>query len=299
MAVMDCDTILSEMRTQLKEHMEVRALSEDTCILTTPFWDSSGDPIRVAISLKDSSAILDDTGAVAGHLFSLGQQAVDTPAFKLLNTLAIAHDLNLDFDEGLVKVTVPIDELFEGFIELVKVILTMVTAGTHIRVHPRRLKLFGPRVRTKIRRDYQVKNVLGLVEPDYKIQGTAVEAWPVDFHWSVRTDEESRDVYVIAVDLDILDPLRKAERVAALAVDSKSEIERNYLRIVMDTHGHNSASEVAASFLKQHSQMLGFRLYNFGEEEERQSFVEQSVDELLGQAGEHWREFWQSGTRNA
>lgn len=288
----NCDSILRLVREHFLEQFAVRALDQESCILRIPFRDSMGDPVQLVVSLGDTIATVDDGGRIAGQLFSLGQHTVDTPSFRLLRSIAEAHDLAIDFDEGIVRISVPREQLIDGVMELIKVLLTMLTASPQLRVSPRRLRVFGPRVRSQIRRDYFARNILDLVEPYYQIPGTAVEFWPVDYHWFVREAEESRDVYVLAVDLDVSDPLRKAERIAALAVDTRRRIEGNYLRVVMDTHGMNSQADVAASFLTQHSQSLGFRVIDFGKVEERELFVNQSADEILGEEGAPWRRLW-------
>lgn len=295
MMARNCESLLMLVRRRLQEDLQLRPINQETCILTTPFYDNSGDPIKVAVSQRQGAITIDDAGAIAGHLFSLGQHTVDTPAFKLLQALADTYSLRLDFDEGLVELTVSENDLVDGIMDLAKVILTMVTATQHMRVFPRRLRLFGARVRTKIRKEYETNRILELVQPYYEIRGSTVDAWPIDFHWFVTTGELARDVYIVAVDLDVSEPIRKAERVAALAIDAKSQVERNYLRIVMDKHGHNSQSDVAAAFLKEHSKELRYEAFDFGVEEHKNRFVNQSINELLGAAGARWREFWLKG----
>ena len=287
----NCDSLLALLRERMQDRMSVRQLDGKTCLLRTPFLDHEGDPIVLTVTSEAGVFSLDDAGIIAGSLFSLGQHPVDTPAFRLVDSLAKAYGLQIDFNEGLVKMVVRPDDLSEGIMELAKVIITVVTAVPHIRVSPHRLRLFGQRCRTKIRRHFQQSNVLDLVEPDHELRG-AVEVWPVDFHWSIRTDGRERQVYVVAVDLDLVEPLRKAERIAALAVDTRSFIQENLLRVVMDKHGQNSQSDVAAAFLKEHSHSLGFRTFDFGLEEEQRSFIDNSVDELLGEAGQAWRLFF-------
>lgn len=294
MTAREWDELAALVRAQLGERVAARA--EDSilgCILRTPFMDHFGDPINLAISKSEGTFVIDDTGVVAGHLFSLGQHPVDTPAFKLLKSLADAYRLRIDYNEGLIRTEVAPEDFFEGVMNLTKVIVTVVTALPHMRVSPHRLKLLGPRVRTRIKQRYEARQILNLVEAGYEIRGLSVDTWPVDFHWSVRADREVvKDVFVVAVDLDVSDPLRKAERVAALAVDASEQLVKGDLRIVFDRHGANSGSETAARFLRSHSRTLRFHVFDFGSEEEEQRFVDMSVRELLGEAGQPWREFW-------
>ena len=290
----NCNNLINIFRAQLEHRIQAKPLDQKSCIVDTPFLDHMGDPIKIAMTREDGTVILDDTGTLAGQLFSMGQHTGDTPASKLLSALAAAYGLEIDYNEGLVKSVVSEELLFEGIIDFLKVILAVVTVTPHIRVHPHRLKMLGARVRAKIRKHYEIKNVLKLVEPYYEIRGTTVDAWPIDFHWQVRGDNGARDVFVVALDLDVTEPLKKPERIAALAIDAKDVLENNYLRIAFDTHGQNSQSKVAAAFLKHHSKELNYRVFDFGVPKDVDQFLNQSVGEVLGEAGKHWREFWQA-----
>lgn len=295
MDAVSCSELVDLIAAQVRARIEGRTFDEAGCVIETPFFDGSGDPIEIAIGRDGDDIVLDDTGSVAGALFSLGQHTADTPAFKLIETLAKAYQVQMDFNEGVLKLRVAPDKLTDGFLELLQVIITAVTAAPFIRVQPRRARILGPRLRTKIRREYAAQDVLTLVEPDYEVRGVTVDAWPVDFHWQIKTPEEMRDVFVVTVDLDVSESLRKAEAVAAMALDTKEAVRTNDLRVVLDTHGHNSQSDVAARFLKEHGQELKFRTFDFNQSEEKDRFVRQSVDELLGPGGAEWRELWLTG----
>ena len=153
MLIENCESIQAVIREHVREQIQVRSFDKDTCILQTPFYDHSGDPIEMAVSVRGNVVFLDDTGTIAGHLFSLGQDTTNTPAFKLLESLVRAYGLELDHDEEVVKHTVPLDNLFEGVMDLGKVILTVVTAMPFMRVQPRQDGMHGQQVRTKIREE--------------------------------------------------------------------------------------------------------------------------------------------------
>jgi len=239
---------------------------------------------------------INDAGTVAGHLFSLGQHTQDTPAFKLLKELTSAYKLELDFDEGVVKTTTNSNTFVDRLMDLVKVIVTMITATPHIRIQAHRFRLFGPRLRTKIRKHYSQRHILRFVEHDYEIGGQVIKSWPIDFHWRLSELNRMREVFIVAVDLNVQEPLRKAERVTAFALDTYRNIRDNDLRIVMDRHGHNSTSDEAAEFLREHSKKLSYNVYDFEKSHERESFLQQSADELLGDLSKDWREIWGVGS---
>lgn len=287
-----CEELEQQVKRFLVDGVKVRPMKDDGCLLQIPFHDADGDPIRVVIRKVGNSIILHDAGVVAGHLFTLGQHTQDTPAFKLLRNLEKAYDLKLDFNNGRVTTTVIENQMGDSLIGFSKVILTMVTAIPHIRVQPHRLKPLGQRLKAKIKNRYKEANILDLVEHDYSLAGETVESWPIDFHWWIKRDGHTEQVYVVTVDLDIIEALVKAAKITTLALDAKRSLAYDKLRIVLDSHGENSNASIATSLMKTHSKKLQYDVYDFGQDEDRRIFINQSVDEITGELGEHWRDFW-------
>lgn len=293
MTIQNCELLLRQLRRQLEDALEVRSLDREACVLQIPFFDHGGDPLRVVVRQTTNQFIVDDGGTIAGHLFSVGQHAQDTPAYKLLDALIKAYEFEFSLDDGSVKGTAQEYDVIGKVLDLAKVMITIVTATPHMRVRAHRLRRFGPRVRAKVKQDYAEQGILSFVEPYYELPGTAVELWPIDFHWQVRRHGEIQNVYVLAVDLDVAEPLRKVEYLTALAVDVRGLLNGSSLRVVADTHGQNSAAQTSMKFLQQHRSMLGYMLFDFGKDIERQQFNIQSKDEILSEAGREWRIFWQ------
>lgn len=287
-----CEELEQQVKSFLVDGVKVHPMKDDGCLLQIPFHDADGDPIRVVIRKVGNSIILHDAGVIAGHLFTLGQHTQDTPAFKLLRNLEKAYDLKLDFDNGRVTTTVLENQMGDSLMDFSKVILTMVTAIPHIRVEPHRLKPLGQRLKAKIKTRYKEANILDLVEHDYSLSGETVESWPIDFHWWIKRDGHTEQVYVVTVDLDVIEALVKAAKITTLALDAKRSLEYDKLRIVLDSHGENSNASIATSFMKTHSKKLQYDVYDFGQDEDRRIFINQSVDEITGELGEPWRDFW-------
>lgn len=169
----------------------------------------------------------------------------------------------------------------------------MITAIPHIRVEPHRLKPLGQRLKAKIKVDYGQAEILDLVEHDIVLPGGIVESWPIDFHWWIKQNGHTEQVYVVTVDLDVQEALVKAAKVTALALDVQRNTMYDKLRIVVDTHGENSNAGVASSLVKQYGDKLKYKVYDFEKENERLAFVKQSVNEITSEMGEPWRDFWQ------
>ena len=242
-------------------------------------------------------ATIDDTGAIAALLFSLGQHMEGTPAYRLLENLERSHNLHIDFDEGLVKISAPIEFLYDGIVELLKVVLALDIVVPHIRVAPRRMRSSGgPRLKSKIRSQYRESKILHLVDPDFQIDGETVQGWPVDFHWSIQSNGNKHDINVVAADLSVSDPLEKAQRIAALSMDTHSKHSEGAgnLRVVMETQSGDSRAKEAGQFIRHYSKELEYEVFDFSENRERTEFFRTAMDEITGQVGAPWRELWMS-----
>ena len=291
---MNREETLELIRTRLGEGTQLRRFTDTECLIRLPFWDNYGDPIEISVSTDGTSVTIDDAGKVAGLLFSLGQHTQDTPAYKLVRNLERAHGLEVDFNEGLLKVSVPNQDLYDGVAEFTKVVLAIHTVTPHIRVSPRRMKaLGGKRLKSRIREEYRSRGIFELVEPDFEVTGVTIPYWHADFHWSVATEEDSQtDVYVVATDLNVAEPLQKAQRITAFSLDTKVLHPNDGIRVVMDVNENNVQATEAAKFLRHHSMGLRYRVFDFGNEPERSEFLDTSVQEILGDAGAAWRDVW-------
>lgn len=302
-----CDELREQLVEYLVSMVDVKPARNGGCALRTPFFDSEGDPIHVIVKQDGDSVRIEDTSTIAGHLFTLGQHALTTPAFKLLKATAHAYGCTLDFDRGAVVINTNRDNLLGGIMDMAKVIVTMVTATPFIRVPPHHVKQSGyPRLRTRIKREYQLHNILSLVDDTYELTGISGVPWPIDFHWwtdepVVASGSEQRrngashpsaqqHVCVVAANFNVHEPMVKANYLTTLAVDAQGQSPAHQLRVVVD-HQDTSGRD-AISLLRTHSDHLGFRVYDFDADEERESFIAQSVTEITERA-QSWREFWQ------
>ena len=216
-------------------------------VVRLPYRDGMGDPLELTFSHSEEGVTIDDSGSIAGLLFSLGQHTQGTPAVKLLTDLVRTHGLEIDYDEGLIKANVENGLLFETFIELAKVLLTVHTAAPHITVHARRsASTGGPRLKSKIRNEYRKWQILEYVESDSLVDGEVKRGWPVDFHWIVGSNGSSRHVDVVTTDLNVVEPFERAQRVAAFSVDTQGRHSGQGLRVIIESKPGMSCVEAEA-----------------------------------------------------
>ena len=287
---MDCEKTLELIRARLGAGIQLKGVTGSECLISLPFWDNYGDPIEVSVSTTDAYTRIDDAGSVAGLFFSLGQHTQDTPAYKLLRNLERAHGFEVDFNEGLLRVSMPSQALYEGFAEFTKVILALHTVTPHIRIPPRRMKaLGGKRLTSRIREEYEARGIFDLVEQNPEVAGMTIPYWHADFHWSVAIEDSPIDVFVVATDFNVKEPLQKAQRITAFSLDTQPLHPDGGIRVLMDVNGGNPLAADAANYLRHHSTGLRYRVFDFGSERERSEFFDTAADEILGPGGAGWR----------
>ena len=130
---MEIKELKQHVMTTFTELTQVRPTDNGSVILRLPFFDNDGDPIELFVHTNENSAVINDGGAVAGLLFSLGQHHDDSPAFALLKDIAGAHRLAIDFDEGLISLTVDQKDLYQAITEMAKAVITIQTTAPFLR----------------------------------------------------------------------------------------------------------------------------------------------------------------------
>ena len=289
---MSCRWLEESIGRGFSEWSKVRSLDSGECLVRLPFWDGEGDPIELTVAVEEGRAAINDTGSIAGILFSLGQDHQGTPAFKLLEDLAKAHNLEINFDDGLVELSIPEADIYAGIAEMAKVVLTMKTVVPHIRQSRRRQRSFGPRLRTKVARQYRNLEVFDLIQKSYQLDGATVSGWPIDFRWSVGHNGSSYAVDVVTADLSVSEPFAKAQKIVSLSLDTRQlhQPRNGRLRVVTESQTDNDQAIEALDFLRFHSSELDYHVFDLREHDESAEFYNSSVMEITTNVPKPWAE---------
>ena len=289
---MNCRWLEESIGRGFSEWSKVRSLDSGECLVRLPFWDGEGDPIELTVAVEEGRAAINDTGSIAGILFSLGQDHQGTPAFKLLEDLAKAHNLEINFDDGLVKLSIPEADIYAGIAEMAKVVLTMKTVVPHIRQSQRRQRSFGPRLRTKVARQYRNLEVFDLIQKSYQLDGATVSGWPIDFRWSVGHNGSSYAVDVVTADLSVSEPFAKPQKIVSLSLDTRQlhQPRNGRLRVVTESQTDNDQAIEALDFLRFHSSELDYHVFDLREHDESAEFYNSSVMEITTNVPKPWAE---------
>ena len=126
--VQQTGTELAESLRASMEHWTVHRKSIDgSHLISMPFW-LGGDPVDLGFTLRDGKAVIEDSGEIARIMHSL-DRADDSLLEQLFWFLVKNIGLEVDYDAGVVKLTVPEEDLYEGAEELLKVIITLAMSG--------------------------------------------------------------------------------------------------------------------------------------------------------------------------
>ena len=108
---MDCEFLKNRLFEGFSRWTGVRELASGECLVRLPFRDGAGDPIELCVVEKGGLVTVDDAGSIAGLLFSLDQHDEGSSSFDLMERSERALDLEIDFDEGSVRLKLDEDDL--------------------------------------------------------------------------------------------------------------------------------------------------------------------------------------------
>ena len=270
--------------------VNLSAVSDDRWEFMVPNGDQRGDPIWVSIVCEGEEISLDDSGAISGLLFSLDQEGTSSPTFKLLESLSRHYGLTIDHDLGLVRKSCTLDRLAETLPPFLRLVLTMLTVAPHLEDKPRQRGALGRRLKSRVRESCERIDVFRRVSGTGYLQGNHMSRWPTDLNWQLVSVESRHNVFVLAPDLHTQDPIQKAQRVATLALDTRASRDNHDLRVVIDTEDlAMDEAFAAAEIIKGHKQELGYGVFDYSNETEWKSFLDQASSELLSEPAKEWR----------
>lgn len=241
--------------------------------------DSAGDPIEIHAVINDEEIILDDLGHIAGLLFQVGQHGRDTMGHQLVKNIARTYDAFMDYDSGTLRKSIAIHESYK-ILDFFQVLTAIKTATPEIR-YRKRMRRAGSRLVSLMSREIKQLKLPLYVQRQVEIEGKN-EVWTVDFKYSIRMNGKSSDVIIVTADLKWGEPREKAAHALTLAVDVLSSQKGRDLRIVYDAgrNGNGKIAQRAVGLLEDNQSEIGYRAYNYGDENVKSLLATQINQEL-------------------
>lgn len=275
---MNVAELCSTIRRQFCDGLNVEQ-TKDGALVYLPFFDINGDAIEILITLHGQTAIIEDVGHVAGLLFQLGQHHPDNPGHLLTKSIAENFKIDMDYDQGILCKSISTDNFTQLF-SFIQALVSIKTAIPQLK-YRKRIRKQGKRLVSKMTKDIKQLQLPMGVQRQSEIQGKN-EFWTVDFKYSTKKNGDNSDVYIVATDFKWGEPREKASYALTLAVDVLELNKHKDLRIVYDlgTNGNRVSSERAAALLKNHQYDVGYRVFNYGDIENKTELVTKINQEL-------------------
>ena len=263
--------------TSLRESMAKRINSfldgyEDgqSCVLTVPWLDSLGEPLRLVVSLNDNSARVDDDGAI---FFAIGRLSVLSETQRhsveqFVEEFLSMHGLSWNKDDRVVEMKLDPEPLPTTLLYFAQTIggcmsaLPVITAQSLEKGSEGRS--LGPRLATKLSREIEAwvkqyqgphrRDILRRVKRRHPVEGAANPNWKVDFFYEpllrIPTQLQEPPVVLITVDLGVKEPLFKAEHAVTMCRDIALKDRGYAVRLAFSGDGRNGESHVAREIIK-------------------------------------------------
>ena len=275
---------------QFSEWMQVscrRTITDDEVYqVILPLWEPSGDVVAVYVSnSSDGHLVIDDGGHISGLLFGAGPSGPTKQDRNLLKRLLLDSGMAQDPDTGMVSIETAEEDLRYWLIEFGRVIALVPAL---IPKTPPRGSNTGS-IRVRGRTAHEVRNRLihagfsNAIHPPRKVRGVSERMHTVDLSYAARHSPIElgvaglkKTVHVMAVDLDVANPLQKADKSIAVANDllwCTGEDNEIAIKMVYGFGKDDGAGEPATKLLAAAGERSLFSSYSWDEKEEQTRFL--------------------------
>ena len=276
------ELVLAETQMRMG-HVHTRA----GCRIELPLLEPSGDSVGVVVRKSGKGYVVDDGGHINGLLF---QSTPGVPAAsdrRVVQSLIQSSGLTQDPNSGAVFVETKADSIPYWAYELGRVVAVVASTIPSRRPRQRRPTRLGPRVQKAVTTRLVSDGVMGAIRPATNVRGVSQRTHKVDFSYTLPQSrlEPERTFFVLAVDLDIKDPMSRAHRSLITATDLGSVDPPPLVRVVYSTGSANGLAEPAVSLIKAAGDRSGlYENYSWDDTSEQHEFivkVEQEVAPLV------------------
>jgi hypothetical protein len=224
------------------------------CRIELPLLEPNGDAISICVEEHDGKFMVHDGGHISGLLFEAGPAGASAPDKRSVETLVKDAGLAIDSNRGVVFGFAEEASLAYWVLEIgrtIAVVSTIVPTIMRPRTVRRRL---GPRIAQQIVQRLIVEGLMAFIKPGLSFRGITEQSRYVDFTYTVAPNRLQRQaettVFILALDLDVADPIAKAYRGLAAATDLSGAAVNNNAIEVRLVHSVGSANGTAERAIK-------------------------------------------------
>lgn len=273
-----------------------------TCVLTVPWIDSLGEPLRIVVTQHGDSAVVDDDGTI---FFATGRLGISSePRHRAIEEFTsdflAVHGLTWNKEDQVAEMVIDAGHLTRSLMNFGQTVgaclATLPVIVQQQQETPSDGRSLGPRLATKINRQFVTwikqypegrrREILRRVKRRQPIEGVANPRWMVDFFYEplLRTPAEAQEppVVLITVDLGVKEPLFKAEHAVTMSRDIVLTGHEYTVRLAFAGDGRNGDSKTAREIIKILSKDT-YLYYDLDDSNVNRSFINMLRSEVVGE----------------
>ena len=248
-----------------------------------PLLEIGGDAVSIYVRELDANTVeISDGGHISGMFFEAGLAGGLASDGRGIGRVATDAGLAVDSSRGVVYVQTNIDTVGYWTLELGRTIVVASALVPTMRPRTRAARRLGPRVASALIRRLVDEGLRSAIHFSKKVTGVTQRERVVDVTYTVPKTplEDETTVHVLAVDLDVRDPVAKANRSLEIAADLSAIDDRPVIRVVHGAGESNGRAEPATKLLHALSERQLFEGYSWDDTNDQTRFIEKVEQEL-------------------
>lgn len=253
---MNCDQLEHSLIEYLTANTRVLS-NEHACRVETPLREVNGDAVNIFVEERDGRLMVHDGGHIAGTFFEAGPAGASAADKRLLDNLVKESSLEVDSNNGIVFAMAETSSLNYWMFEVARTVLIASSAIPAAAPRRRRRRRLGPRIAQQIVERLMAEGMMSVIKPGMNVRGVTEQERYVDLSYTIAADprrqEADTTVFILAMDLDVANPIAKANHGLVVATDlSRAAIGNNQIdvRIVHSVGTANGHSERAKKLIQ-------------------------------------------------
>lgn len=279
---MDCDMVLQAVTDYLKRQTYL-VPSKTGCRIVLPFTEPNGDFITITVENNNAGQWkLHDGGHIAGLLFEVGPAGAKSSDYALMKSILKEAGIGFDPNEGNAYVVAELSQIGYWATVLATVMIEVdVRLPSRPLPRPKQQRL-GPKLAGEVMKRLGAQDVLRVVTSGASVRGISDMTRKVDLRYVLpkTPDDNETEVLVLAVDLDVSDPVQKAFRSIDVVHDLAGLEDQRSIRLVYSKGEANGAAEPAEKLIRSAARKDLFVGFSWDRPEEQQEFFARTFQEL-------------------
>ncbi|MCH7745899.1 MAG: hypothetical protein IIC84_07500 [Chloroflexi bacterium] len=278
---MDCDSL----RYKIIEAFENQIITSSTrtgCRVELPLLEPNGDSITIFVENDNDGYIVHEGGHIFGLLFDVGPAGSSTADQRAIKTLVEKCGLEENRERGFIYARANDHSLTYWIMEIGRTVAVAASIIPVSQPRTRRPRRLGPRVASELTQRLLAEGLMRVIRPAMNVRGITQREFRVDFSYTIPESAlaQERTVFILTFDLDVNDPLGKADRGLRIATDLRGSDVAPDIRVVYSAGSANGKAESAKRLFKAASSQHLFEDYSWDDDQDRYALLSKVGQEV-------------------